>query len=341
MRDETSLRRQWGLLNALSARRLGITINEMAREMGVTPKTIRRDLDLFRSVGFPLEESVGDFGRKSWKLANSGQHVPLGFSYDEALALHFGGVYLTPLAGSPFWSASRNALRKIRCALSSQVIAHFEQFAALVHHTRVGASDYRDKEDQLAAIQAGLEDQNAVRILYRSTRAAKAAFRDVHPYGIVYHDWSLYLIGYAPDDDKVKHYKVDRIEEAEVTKIAFKRPKDFNLEKHLASSFGIFHGEGDIRVKVRFAPAVRRYVQEGCWHPSQRLTPLRDGSLLAEFRLGCTEELKRWLLSFGSKAEVLEPESLRSELIAEIQALAATYITRRSTPDLQLQTIQS
>lgn len=39
------------------------------------------------------------------------------------------------------------------------------------------------------------------------------------------------------------------------------------------------------RIQVRFAPSVAQYVREAKWHPSQRPTPQRDGSLLAEFEL--------------------------------------------------------
>ena len=67
--DKTSLRRQWSLLKSLSARHYGLTVREMAGEMGVSEKTIRRDLDVFREVGFPLEETVGDFGGKSWRIS--------------------------------------------------------------------------------------------------------------------------------------------------------------------------------------------------------------------------------------------------------------------------------
>src|SRR4051812_26651333 len=59
MRDETCLRRQWTLLRALSSGHSGLSIRQMAAELGVTERTIRRDLDVFRSVGFPLEENVG------------------------------------------------------------------------------------------------------------------------------------------------------------------------------------------------------------------------------------------------------------------------------------------
>ena len=48
--------------------------------------------------------------------------------------------------------------------------------------------------------------------------------------------------------------------------------------------------------------------------------------MLAEFRLSGTEELKRWVLGFGAKAAVLEPESLRLEIAEELQALLTAYL---------------
>ena len=46
---------------------------------------------------------------------------------------------------------------------------------------------------------------------------------------------------------------------------------------------------------------------------------------MAEFRLSVTEEVKRWVLGFGSKAVVLGPDSLRREVAEELQALLAAY----------------
>jgi predicted DNA-binding transcriptional regulator YafY len=70
---------------------------------------------------------------------------------------------------------------------------------------------------------------------------------------------------------------------------------------------------------------VARYVTESSWHSSQQLTPQNDGSLLAEFDLGHTEEIKRWIQSFGKHAVVLEPEQLRTEIVDEIDALRGAY----------------
>jgi len=94
----------------------------------------------------------------------------------------------------------------------------------------------------------------------------------------------------------------------------------------MASSFGVYRGAGEpTAVKVRFGPEAARYVQESRWHASQRLTALADGGVLAEFRVSGTEEIKGWVLSFGAKAVVVEPESLRRQIACELQTLAAAY----------------
>ena len=67
-------------------------------------------------------------------------------------------------------------------------------------------------------------------------------------------------------------------------------------------------------MKVWFSAEVARYVSETMWHPSQELTPQKDGSLIVEFRLDGTREIKSWVLGFGRHAEVLGPEELRGEM---------------------------
>lgn len=136
---------------------------------------------------------------------------------------------------------------------------------------------------------------------------------------------SWVVCGRAGCGPPARHWKVDRIEAAEPTEIRFNRPDDFDLEGHFAKSFGVFHGDGEIHVKVRFSPTVSRYVEESRWHASQTLTKEKDGSLLAEFDLDSTEEIMRWIMSFGRYAEALEPEKLRREIGAEIAALDDTY----------------
>jgi predicted DNA-binding transcriptional regulator YafY len=326
LRDESSLRRQWILLRALSCRRYGLTVREMVAEAGVTAKTIRRDLNTFRSVGFPLEETIGEFGRKTWRVKGVGNQPALSFSFEEAIALYRGRRLLDPLSGTMFWEAAQNAFQKIRTALGPGALDYLNRFGGFFHQTMIGVSDYAAKAELIDALMVAVEDGKAIHILYQSQRATEPAFRDVHPYGVIMHKAWLYLIALDPQEDKIKHYKVDRIEAVEVSSIPFRRPECFSLSAHLSSTFGVYQGGGEpTLVKVRFAPVVALYVLEAKWSGCRQLVKQRDGSVLAEFRLSGTEELKSWLLGFGANALVLEPEELRREIAKELKSLLAAY----------------
>ena len=299
--DHPPLLRQWLLLKTLSARRYGATVAEMAAELGVGEKTIRRDLKAFFEVGFPIEEQIGEHGRKSWRLKPSGDQPELSFAFDEALALYLGRRFLEPLAGTIFWQAAQSAFKKIRACLGKPAVDYLEKMAGNLHHTTVGISDYSQKAELIDELMRAIEDRMATHIVYHPLHATEPVTYEIHPYGLTYHQGTLYLVAFSRDRSELRHFKVDRIEQAEVSRFPFRMPDDFNLDGHFAKSFGIFQGDGDIVVRVRFLPAVARYVSEGKWHASQKLSPQKDGSLLAEFRLSTTEEIRHWIMSFGKQ----------------------------------------
>jgi len=60
--------RQWQLLEWLSSAPGGVTVTEAAEATGVNDKTIRRDLIMLRKIGFHLEGTVEERGRKRWRV---------------------------------------------------------------------------------------------------------------------------------------------------------------------------------------------------------------------------------------------------------------------------------
>lgn len=325
MKNQSPLVRQWTLLRTLSARHYGVQVREMAQQLGVAQKTIRRDLQVFKEVGFPIEETAGDHGRKTWRMQAAPNQPSMSFTFDEALALYLGRRFLEPLAGTLFWESAQRAFRKIRASLNKSALDYLERMASRVHHTNVGASDYSKKAELIDRLTIGIEDSRAVFITYQSLRATEPVTYDCYPYGLTFHRGSLYLIGWAPEHEEIRHWKIDRLEDAELTPVHFNPPEDFNLNEHMAKSFGVYHGEGEVHVKVRFSPTVARYVKESTWHRSQQLTPQQDGYLVADFDLDGTEEIKRWILSFGKHAEALQPDELRAEVAEEIRTLLTQY----------------
>ncbi|NQU21309.1 MAG: WYL domain-containing protein [Candidatus Nealsonbacteria bacterium] len=246
MPGDSPLVRQWILLRMLCARRYGATVAEMIEEMGVSDKTVRRDLETFQKAGFPLEETVGDHGLKRWRIDPAKTQPGLTFTFDEAIALYLGRHLMEPLAGTVFWEASQRAFKKVRASLGTDALKYVDRFGTMFHQTMVGASDYSKKADLIDELMIGIEDRRAVFLTYQSLRATEPVTYDVYPYGLTYHRGSLYLIGWAPDHEEIRHWKVDRIEDAEATQV--QRPQGARERRHriVARPFQDGRGPGPV-----------------------------------------------------------------------------------------------
>ena len=104
----------------------------------------------------------------------------------------------------------------------------------------------------------------------------------------------------------------------------FEHPADFDFEHYTASSFGVI-AEPATAVRIRFDKRWAAYVEEHTWHASQKLETLPDGQVELRMEVGGTAELRTWILSFGSGAEVLEPAALRDEVVSELRDSLARY----------------
>jgi proteasome accessory factor B len=277
-------------------------------------------LTLLKQLGFPLQETAGEHGRKTWRVDSKWSHGALPFTLDEALALHLGRRALDPLAGTPIWSAAQRAHQKLQAMFSSGAVKHLDRLSAAILRTNQGSSDYAGHGRILDELLKGIEQHRSTFVTYQSERATEPVTYDIYPYGVVFHRGSLYVVGFAPRRESLRHWKVNRILDAEATDVIFQRPADFDLAEHLKD-----HGEGQVEVRVRFAATVARYVQESQWHSSQQLHVQPDRSVLATFRLSGTQEIKSWLLSFGPQAEVLAPAELREEVKKDLEAALAHY----------------
>lgn len=76
---------------------------------------------------------------------------------------------------------------------------------------------------------------------------------------------------------------------------------------------------------MKFSAEQARYVKERRWAANQAITDQPDGSVILEMQTSGRWDVKRWVLSFGADAEVLEPEDLRAEICEELKTLTRAY----------------
>jgi len=157
-----ALVRQWRLLRLLSARPEGLSLRELAREVDVSQKTIHRDLQLFQRAGFPLQEIVGSHGVKHWRIGSPGGEIPLGFTFDEALAMYLGWQSLQPLGGTWIAEAAERAFQKLRASFGPRVIRYLEKMRGLLHDTEFGVTDYGPHAEILDQLMIAIEEHRVV-----------------------------------------------------------------------------------------------------------------------------------------------------------------------------------
>ncbi len=322
------LERQWILLRTLSSRRFGATVRELAEELGTSLKTIRRDLEFLSNLGFPISRREGAHGRNHWVAGFDSNSPPLTFDISEVLALYLGRELLQPLAGTLVWESHHSAFRKIKATLKDPVIQYLDQLKGLVHKTSFRNSRYHEKAVLIDVLMTGIEERRITFLTYHSARSTEPLTYDIYPYGLVYHRGSLYLIAQSQQHEQIRTFKLDRVIDVQLETLKFQKPADFDLQRYLKHSLGIFHADGaPQRVVIRFSKDVVRYLCEHEWHESQKLTREKDGTILAEFELNSLEEIKSWVLSFGANAVVEEPEELREQIQREVKQLATEYLS--------------
>ena len=96
------------------------------------------------------------------------------------------------------------------------------------------------------------------------------------------------------------------------------------LDDFMRHSFKVMHDEV-YTVKVRVSPGWARWVGEKIWHESQKAKMNGDGSLELMFRVAGLDEIKRWILSFGPEAVVVEPEALKEMVRKDLSRNLAQY----------------
>jgi predicted DNA-binding transcriptional regulator YafY len=318
------LARQWIIFQKLTASRYGKTVNDLAADLDCHPRTVYRDLDALQAAGFPIyNERVN--GTAFWSLMESArQPVPIPFSLPEIIALYFGRDVLKVLKNTVFYDSLESLFKKIRSTLPEESLKYLKQIEKSLRAGTGPHKKYDKFKDAIETLNQAVIQKRAVEIVYYTMSRKKFTQRTVEPYRIWFYDGTFYLIGHCRWKKEVRIFAVDRIKMLSLTDQRFKMPDDFDVDEFMKASFGVFRGQ-PAKVRVLFAPDAAGYVREKVWHASQKIFEQKDGSVLFEVDVAVTREIKRWIMCWGSQAQVLEPDALREEIRSEAAEMLGVY----------------
>jgi proteasome accessory factor B len=288
----------------------GIRPAEIARRVGVTPRTVYRDLTALETeVGVAVWSEGG-----LWGVVSEEFLPPLKLTLGEAMAVVLSARLMVRYADKydPDLAA---AFEKLEEVLPRPLAEHVERtLDILAQHPR--DATFSEHVHRLTRAWA---ERRVVTLEYEPARYAPdstARQAVVRPYLLEpsLQTHALYLIGWDETRDALRTFKVERIRSVAVTPRTFEAPAAGTVETALRRAWDIIADQPETQVVLRFDPSVATRVAETVWHPTQRTTLEADGSLTWQATVAGTIEIRLWILSWGDEVEVLEPISLREDV---------------------------
>ena len=187
--------------------------SELARRLEVSPRTVRRDVERLRDLGYPVEAAMGAEG--GYRLVAGAAMPPLLLDDEEAVAIAVGLRAAAGQAVEGIDDAAVRALTKLERVLPSRLRYRVGALGAATVSLVTGDQPAVDPS-QLTEIAAAVTNRERLRFAYRDGEGDDSK-RHVEPYRLVSAGRRWYLVAFDLDRDDWRVFRVDRIANALAT----------------------------------------------------------------------------------------------------------------------------
>jgi predicted DNA-binding transcriptional regulator YafY len=321
-----------GLLLTLQLRGR-VSAQALADAFEVSARTIYRDVDALSAAGVPIYAETGRHGGIA--LLDGWRTKLTGLTPAEAAALPVAGLAAAARAlGVSIEAASAQV--KLFASLSPDASATAQSIARRFHIDPVPwyhrVEDVECLPELAGAVWRGVQ----VEIGYRSWRGDVQ--RRVDPLGLVQKGGLWYLV--ASVDAVARTYRVSNITDLRVCTTLSERPARFDLAAHWAAATRDFEARlmahtATVRISTEGERILRAVLPAAAESVAKTRAPdAMPGWSTAQIPFESPTFSARQLLQLGRELEVLTPESLRSALVCEAEAVLERYGAQPTPPSI-------
>ncbi|MEV0677527.1 YafY family protein [Actinosynnema sp. NPDC050436] len=296
--------------------RPGIPIDEAAADFEVTPRQLRKDLELLWMCGLP-GYGPGDLidlsfeGETVTVTFDAGMSRPLRLTAAEATALLVALRALAETPGVADKAAVRRAVAKIEAAVGQAQPAGVA--VGLAVREAPETAPIRD------AVSDGVLRGRALRLRYYTPSRDEVTDRVVDPMRMLLVEGRSYLEAWCRLADGVRLFRLDRIDGVEVLDEPASPPPH---AEPTDTSEGLFRPDPSQRTAVLVLEPDARWVAE--YYPVDGVTELDEGRARVLFRYADTPWMVRLLLGLGGEVHVEQP----AELVEAVARQAGAALRR-------------
>jgi proteasome accessory factor C len=297
----------------------GIAVDEVARDFGVAPAQIVKDLKVLWFCGLP-DSVTGDMididmdaldGERTVKLTNADYLTrPLRLAPHEALALIVAQRARREVGGPGDRDAVDRALEKLEAAAGDVA----DTAAAVDVHITAVDPQIRQQVD------TALREGRQLQLTYYVPGRDETTYRVIDPMRLVFSEGQAYLEAWCRRAEEVRMFRLDRMLELTVLDTPADPPHD---ARRTDLSRGVFQPDPDDPLAVIDLQPAARWVAD--YYPVESVRERPEG--MTEVRLRFSDEhwLRRLVLRLGGMAQIIEPTRLASAVREEAARARAAY----------------
>ena len=281
------------------------TAPELAERFEVSKRTINRDIEDLCKAGIPIRTAQGTGGGIS---IMDGYRMDRTILTSKDMQMILAGLRsLDSVSGSSYYG---QLMEKIQAGSSEFITGRDSILIDL-------SSWYRESlAPKIETIQDAIGDRHLIRFQYYAPSGESD--RTVEPYYLVFRWSSWYLWAWCLDRKDFRLFKLNRMDKVREIETVFECREAVMPE---LSNEKIF--PGGIKVKALFSADMKwRLVEE---FGPECFTENDDGRLLFTADYTDMENLVTWLMTFGDKAEVLEPKEARKNIASMVKKMTTIY----------------
>ncbi len=302
------------LLELLQNRPL-VTGREIADQLAVDRRTVRRDVATLQRLGIPVEGERGVGG--GYRVRPGYRLPPLMLSNDEATVVVLGLAAAQRL-GLVEPSTADGALAKIYRVLPDALRRRVEALEAALAFTAPATAGEPPPTETALLLAEAIRHRRRVHVAYRSF-AGEQTERELSPYGLVVHSGRWYLAAYDHARRALRTFRIDRVRHATICDGTAAAPPDgFDARAHVSRSLARVPWPWEVEVLLHLPiEEARRRVPGTLAELTQE-----EGGTALRMRVSSLDWTASLLAGLGCPFQVRRPDELRTSVRALAQRLA-------------------
>ncbi|NSL88995.1 helix-turn-helix transcriptional regulator [Chitinophaga solisilvae] len=296
---------------------------EIADRFNISLRTVYRDVKALQEAGVPIGAEAGT----GYYIVDGYHLPPVMFSKEEAAALLTGEKLMERFSDHSNRKQFGLAMEKIRSVLRGSEKDYLE---SLEENIAVISNGIPTEEEGfpnkfMSDIQQALGLHQVISMEYFSFQEEVATRREVEPIGIFHSANKWHLIAWCRLRQGYRDFRIDRIRKLSVTSTYYKKDNRLSLQEYLKQKKQ--HSPDDpILIKISLDKDLMRYVRDQKYYFGLMDETVKGDRVELTFLQPYLNQMARWLTMFGSRVDILEPESLRQVMRDHIADLQNHYL---------------